>query len=170
MKSGRKNKKIRGFGDIPHLQTALRALAKSKARYLVVGGLAVNLHGLSRGTKDVDLLIPKDKENTEKILRSLEGLIFGLSREISAEEVLSKPFTIIGDTPRVDLLFRAGKLKFEEAYPNRIERTIEGFKVPFVSVDDLLLSKQTGRPQDEREVEEIRKLQKLKRKLQAGTK
>ncbi len=162
MKRGRKTKKIRGIGDIPHIITGLRALAESKARYLLVGGVAANLHGLSRGTKDIDVLIPKDLKNTEKILKGLENLLWGLSKEITAEEVLSKPFTIIGDTPRVDLLLTAGKLKFEEAYPHRLEKTVEGIKIFFVSLEDLIRSKQTSRPQDAIDIKEIKKLKKIR--------
>lgn len=165
MKRGKRGKKIRGIGDIPHILTGLKALATSGAKYLIVGGIAANLHGLSRGTKDIDILIPKEMENTGKILKGLENLLWGLSREITPEEVLSKPFTIIGDTPRVDLLLRAGKLKFDDAYPNRIERVVEGIKLSFVSLEDLIHSKQTGRPQDDLEIREIRKLQKIKSKL-----
>lgn len=142
----------------------LKALAKSGAKYLLVGGVAENLHGLARATKDIDVLIPKDLENTEKILKALEGLLWGISREILPEEVIKKPFTIIGDTPRVDLLLRAGKIKFEEAYPRRQQKVIEGIKVSYVSVDDLIKSKQTGREKDDLIIKEIRKLKRLKGK------
>ncbi|MBI4374565.1 MAG: hypothetical protein HY542_06785 [Deltaproteobacteria bacterium] len=126
--------------------------------------MAANLHGLSRATKDVDVLIPKELENTERILRALENLTWGLSKEISAEEVLSKPFTIIGDLPRVDLLLRAGKIKFDEAYPNRIEKIVEGVKIAFVSIKDLIRSKETGRPRDALEIKELKLLGRISQK------
>ena len=74
---------------------------------------------------------------------------------------MSKPFTIIGDLPRVDLLLNAGKLKFEEAYKNRETATIDNVKIPFVSLDDLIHSKKTGRPHDDFIISEIKKLKKL---------
>lgn len=163
MKRGKKSKKTPGIGELPHILTGLKALSESGAKYLVVGGIAAGLHGLARTTKDIDILIPKDLKNTEKILKSLEKLSWGISREIIAEEVISKPFTIIGDMPRVDLLLRAGKLIFEDAYPNRLSRVIDGMKINYVSIDDLILSKHTGRARDKLEIEEIKKLKKLKR-------
>lgn len=165
MKRGKKGKKIRGIGDIPHIISGLKVLAQSQAKYLIVGGLAANLHGISRLTEDIDVLIPKDYENTQKILKGLEDLLWGLSKEIPVEEVLSKPFTIIGDTPRVDLLLRAGKIKFEDAYPNHLVKIVDGIKIPYLSLDDLVRSKQTDRPQDKLEIQRIKALQKLKKKI-----
>lgn len=161
MKRGQKNKPTLGIDNEPTFFTGFRALAESGGKYLVVGGVAANLHGYSGSTKDIDVLIPKDLANTEKILRGLDNLTFGISREILAEEVIQKPFTIIGDTPRVDLLLTAGKLKFDEAYPNRKVVTIEGIDIPYVSLDDLIKSKQTGRAKDLLFIQEIKKIKKL---------
>ncbi len=164
MKAGRKNKRTHGSSNLlPHerMLEALRLLADSGAEYIIVGGVAANLHGLSRGTKDIDLLIPKDLKNTEKLLEALSGLTYGIAREISAEEVISKPFTIIGDIPRVDLLLCAGKLSYKEASKNKEVRTLNGTKVVFASLEDLIKSKQTGRPNDTITIAEIKKLKKV---------
>jgi hypothetical protein len=143
------------------LLEALKLLANSGADYVIVGGVAANLHGLSRATKDIDILIPKDLENTEKILNALGGLTWGIAREIPAEEVISKPFTIIGDMPRIDILLSAGKLNHKEASKNKEVRVIEGIKVSFASLEDLIRSKQTGRPNDEITIAELKKLKKI---------
>ena len=44
------------------------ALQEQKVRYLVVGGVAVNLHGAERLTMDVDLMIAQDAENLPRFL------------------------------------------------------------------------------------------------------
>lgn len=36
-------------------------------KYLMVGGVAVNLHGFSRMTKDIDIWINDTKENRQKL-------------------------------------------------------------------------------------------------------
>lgn len=41
-------------------------------RYVVVGGVAVNLHGYQRFTKDVDLVIELVADRALKALRALE--------------------------------------------------------------------------------------------------
>src|SRR3989338_838239 len=165
MKRGKKNKKTHGIGKDYYILEGLKLLSQSNAKYLIVGGVASNLHGLSRGTKDIDILIPKDLKNTEKILKALENLTWGLSKEIFPEEVISKPFTIIGDMPRVDLLLQAGKICFNDAYPRREEKKLANLKLPVVSFEDLILSKNTDRPRDLLEIKEMMQMKKLKKKL-----
>ncbi|MDX1387453.1 MAG: hypothetical protein R3257_07680 [bacterium] len=133
-------------------------LNQVRAKYLVVGGLALNLHGVLRATKDIDLLIPRDIKNTDKILTALEGLTFGVSRELSAEEVSQKPITIVGDNPRVDLLTIAHKVKFEEAKKTALSAQIQKIKVPYVDYATLVKTKQTGRTQDKADLELLAKI------------
>lgn len=160
MNPGKKNKKIPGIEDKPSFLRAFEALSKSGAQYLYVGGVAANLHGVARSTKDVDILIPKDLKNSKKILDCLsENLLWGIAKEISPEEVIRKPFTLIGDQPRVDLLLQAGKIRFAEAYPKRKETLIDGIKFPYVCIEDLILSKDTDRLQDKAVVEELKAIQ-----------
>lgn len=158
--SGNGNKKIPGIADSIRLMEGLKIISESGARHVIVGGIACNLHGIARGTKDIDLLIPKDVENADKLLRALEGLAWGMSRELFAEDVIQKPFTIIGDMPRVDLLTAAGRLTFDRAYKNRIVRKIAGMNVCYANLDDLIESKKTGRDRDDLDIRELRLLKK----------
>ena len=130
-----------------------RLLNRRRARYLITGGVAANLHGSVRATKDVDLLIPKDAANTRRVLDALGELPLGLSRELDAEEVASRPFTIIGDMPRVDLLTVACTVTFEKAWPNRVVRRIGGIRVSYLSLADLIRSKRTGRASDQADID-----------------
>ena len=52
----------------------LEGLYKSKVRYLIVGGLSVNLYGVPRITQDIDIVIAMSKENILKITSLLKGL------------------------------------------------------------------------------------------------
>jgi hypothetical protein len=44
-----------------------RALNDHQVRYLLVGGLAMNLHGVPRMTMDVDLILAMDEANLERL-------------------------------------------------------------------------------------------------------
>ena len=135
------------------------ALLNSKrARYLLTGGIAANLHGSVRATKDVDILIPKDVANAERVLSALGALPLGIGRELDAKEVVTRPFTIVGDMPRVDLLTVACALTFDQAWPNRVVRRIDGVRVPYLGLADLIRSKQTGRPSDLADIEVLTSL------------
>lgn len=164
MKSGKKNKKTPSFGENKDLiQSAFIIFAKLKslkAKYVLVGGVACNLHGLPRSTQDIDLLIPRDTENTEKILEALADLPWQQARELIASEVIKKPFTIIGDQPRVDLLTIAGSVRFEAAIVNAIKRKIFNTEIVFADVDTLIASKHTDRTTDKADVEKLKQLKK----------
>lgn len=45
-----------------------RGLQEEGVRYLVVGGLAMNLHGIPRMTADVDLYVDLEKANASRFL------------------------------------------------------------------------------------------------------
>ena len=58
------------------IEQVLSALNASRVRYLVVGGVAVVLHGHLRATADLDLIVQLGTENALDAVRVLEGLGF----------------------------------------------------------------------------------------------
>jgi hypothetical protein len=51
----------------------VRAVAGSGARYAIIGGIAVGLHGNPRATFDLDVLIPASAEDRRAIVAALSG-------------------------------------------------------------------------------------------------
>ena len=125
-----------------------RLLNRGRVRYLLAGGVAANLHGSVRATKDVDILVPKDRRNMTRLLTALAELPYGIASELDADQIADRPITIVGDDPRVDILTIAWSVTFEQAIRNRIVRRIGGVRVPYLALNDLIRSKQTGRPRD----------------------
>ena len=130
-----------------------RLLNRHRVRYLIAGGVAANLHGSVRATKDVDVLVPPDTRNMRRLLDALSALPWGIARELDAAEMAARPITIIGDDPRVDVLTIAWTVPFHRAWPRRQVRRISGTRVPFLSLADLRASKRTGRASDEADLE-----------------
>ena len=64
-----------------------RALQEQKVRYLVVGGVAVNLHGAERMTMDVDLMIAQDVEISLAAVEDLVALKKGTGRAIDLSDI-----------------------------------------------------------------------------------
>lgn len=121
----------------------------------------MQLWGTSRSTRDIDILIDPTLANAEGVLRALSRLPFGVASEIDASELITRPVTMIGDTPNVDVLTRAWNLQWDDAQRELTVFHIEGVPVPTVSIVNLIASKQTGRPQDVADIlvlEEIRRL------------
>jgi hypothetical protein len=143
------------------LLTVCRVLTAAGVRYVVVGGFALALHGAVRATKDVDILIEPTLDNARRTIEALAHLTFGIARELDPAEVIAKPLTIVGDDPRVDLLTLAWSVRYADAAPHRLTVNIEGVEIPFADIDTLIRSKQTGRLQDQADVETLEQLKHL---------
>ena len=57
--------------EVRSVESIVTALNAAQVDYLIVGGLAVNLHGFVRLTRDVDLVLRLSPENATKGLRTL---------------------------------------------------------------------------------------------------
>ena len=133
-------------------------LNEEGARYVVVGAVAMQLWGTSRSTKDIDLLIEPTVANGELVLRALAKTRFGFAREWDAREVTSRPMTVLGDSPRVDLLTVAWSVRYAGAIRRAEVFEVEGVKIPAASIEDLIASKQTGRLQDAADIEVLEEI------------
>ncbi len=131
-------------------------------KYVIVGGFAVALHGVVRATKDIDVLIEPTLKNARRALKALEGLTWGISRELDPADVVAKPITIIGDDPRVDLLTLAWSVRYADAAPKATKVDIDGVEVPFADLDTLIRTKQTDRYQDKADVESLEQVRRVR--------
>ncbi len=60
--------------DFDKFLEVLRALAHEGVDYVLVGAVALGIHGLVRATEDVDLFIRPDGENVERLKRALRSV------------------------------------------------------------------------------------------------
>jgi hypothetical protein len=67
----------------------LHALAAAEARYLLVGGYAVAIHGRPRATKDLDLWVEPTAGNAKRVPRALVD--FGAPLQDLTERDLATP-------------------------------------------------------------------------------
>jgi len=144
------------------LALVCHALNRERARYVLVGARAMQLWGTTRATRDIDILIEPTEANAKRVLRALSGIGFGLAREWLAEEVAHRLFTVIGDSPRVDILTAAVSLRYSKAIKTIRRFEIEGVKIPTASLDDLIASKRTGGLQDAADIEVLEEIRRLR--------
>jgi hypothetical protein len=119
-------------------------------KYLVIGGYAVIRYAEPRYTKDLDLWTKADPENglaVYEALREFGAPLTNLSPEDFAQEGY---FYQMGVPPvRVDILMSVPGLSFNSAWEKRVPVDFDGVIMPFISKEDLIISKRTsGRPQD----------------------
>jgi hypothetical protein len=138
-----------------------RALQEEKVRYLVVGGVAVNLHGIGRLTVDVDLMLALDAGNLGRFVAVARRFPLKPVVPVNLDEFAdaAKVAGWIRDkgmlafalrssdpaTPTVDVLVRP-VVPFDEAWGHRVSRTVEGIEVPIASVEDIMRLKADPNP------------------------
>ena len=144
------------------LATVCSLLNAAGVKYVVVGGFALALHGVVRATKDIDILVEATLDNVRRALEALEALPWGISRELDPAEVVTKPITVIGDDPRVDLLTLAWSVRYADAAPKAQKAELDGVEIPFADIDTLIRTKQTDRFQDKADVENLEQVKRLK--------
>ncbi len=59
---------------IDDLIKVCKELNKEKAKYVLIGGFAINYYGLPRGTEDIDLLVEPSERNILKLKKALSFL------------------------------------------------------------------------------------------------
>lgn len=140
-------------------QAVFRSLSAHEVRYLVVGGVAAIVHGVPRTTFDLDLLIEANEPNARRLLAALEAAGLGSAALTSPEAVIAHEITVIKDRLRIDLLTTIPGIRFEDAWPHREIRAIEGVEYWIISRSDLVIAKRaSGRPKD---LEDAKALQDL---------
>ena len=140
---------------VPQLKDLLdicRALNEAQARYVVIGGFAIILHGYARGTMDLDLLIDPSPANVRKVKSALSKLPDNAAAEVEDTDIEKYVVVRVADEVVVDLMSKAGGVSFEDVAKGIVTRDIEGVRVPYASARDLIRTKDTVRPKDKNDV------------------
>lgn len=154
--------------NVPAPQTIFGALNAHGVAYLVIGGLAVQAHGVARSTLDVDIVV----ERTPANYRRLRDALVALDAVVPAVD--PRTFVELDPTDEVDLArgsviritTRAGTLDvlrdppgadhFDRLVARALRVTVLGVEIPIVALDDLIAMKRaTGRPKDLADIAEL---------------
>jgi hypothetical protein len=145
------------------------AFNEAGIRYIVVGGVAMNLLGYSRFTGYIDILLALDKENLARMARLMESM--GYERRLPVrvdalgdeKKVLSlmKSKHLIAYTfanpekPQFSVDVIVGdSLKFDAYAKHAISVSVWNIAVPVVSIDDLIrMKKRSNRKKDAADVQ-----------------
>lgn len=130
------------------VRTICRALQEAGARYVLIGGFAVILHGGERTTKDIDLLVDPGPENVERLKRALSVLEDGAAGEIDSGDLQKYRVVRVADEVMVDLLAAACAVTWAEANETALRIDLDGTPVVVADADTLIRTKRTIRPSD----------------------
>jgi predicted nucleotidyltransferase len=139
-------------------------LNKHGARYLIVGGHACILHGHVRTTEDVDILVEDSIENFQRVITGLSELEDHAAAELTPQDIAENVVVKIADEVEVDVSRQAWQVRYVDAVATAEAVTIEGVRVPFISLEMLIESKTTYREQDRADLVRLRDLLAMKRR------
>ena len=126
-------------------------------RYVVIGGIAVILHGVPRATFGLDVLIEPTPDNAQRLLEALSDAGLGTASLTSSEEVLANAITIFQDRVRIDVQTTTPGVTFPEAWARRETMNYQGQSLQVLSKEDVIATKlAAGRDVDLQDVRLLR--------------
>jgi predicted nucleotidyltransferase len=140
----------------------LKSLNAHDVDYVIIGATAFPIHGYSRATLDIDILILPTEINAQKTLNALKDFGYDVS-DISLSELLSKKILIRQYILETDLHPFVKGITADEIWKNRVAGKIGETPCYFASLDDLIrMKKAAGRQKDK---EDLKILLRLKEKI-----
>jgi hypothetical protein len=138
----------------------LAALEAAKVDYVVIGGVAVNFHGIVRATEDLDVFVAPDPGNVARLRAALHTIYTDPSiDEIRAEDLCGDypavRYVPPDDGPPMDILTRLGeRFRFADLVSERYD--VDGQPVCVATPATLYrMKKSTVRPVDRSDAERL---------------
>lgn len=142
-------------------------LASSGIRFLVVGGRALEAHGIPRDTHDLDVLVPRSGDDPERLFPLITKRIDAISPRLSPE-ALRLPRKLIAlpspENKEVDILTSIGALDFDLAEKACLRVPVGDVMLPVLGLSELIYSKLVSAAKNEapqakaRDLEDLRSL------------
>lgn len=158
----------------------LREFQKQKVKYVLVGGIAVNLLGSLRNTADMDILVEMSDKNLAKVVRILKrqgyrvkqpvdpmGIADKKTREdwINNKHMKAFNFYKQDELKEVDIIIES-PVSFKEAKKDSVRIKGGDITLSVISIDNLIkMKKNSGRPLDNLDVKELKKIKRLRKKI-----
>ena len=157
----------------------LRVLTDAGVEFVLIGGVAADLHGSARATFDVDVVYSRKRTNLAKVVEALgpynpylRGAPPGLPFQFDLATVRNGlNFTLSTGLGDVDLLGEvAGGGNYEQLLSHSVEIDAFGIRCRCVTLERLIqLKRAAGRPKDLESIAELQLLLETQGKSDPGT-
>jgi hypothetical protein len=157
----------------------LQALTNGGVEFVLIGGVAANLHGSARATFDIDVVYSRSRDSIAKLVKCLTpfkpylrgappGLPFRFDETTVRNGLNFTLNTTLGD---VDVLGEvAGGGNYSQLLPYTVELEAFGIRCKCVTLERLIqLKRAAGRPKDFESLAELQLLLENRRKREQGT-
>lgn len=144
-------------------QEYIELLNKYEVEYMLVGGMAVNIHGYRRSTGDMDLFVNPTLENHQKIklVHQDFGMFMGEMEDIETF-ISNEKFDVFtfGVSPiQIDIMTYCKGIEFDDAQKQIIITEIGSLKIKVISKEYLIKAKRaSNRKRDLVDIEELEKI------------
>jgi predicted nucleotidyltransferase len=143
-------------------------LARHEVEYLIIGGAAVNVHGYSRSTGDLDVWYNPTQENYNRLITAIKE--FGFDTSLLSDIFNDSKAFIRLPLDRFYLECLAiidGKVNFGDAIKRAYLFNLEGTLVKVIGYDDLIQNKlMSRRAKDLEDIKQLERIRELKRKTE----
>jgi hypothetical protein len=150
------------------------SLNQATVRYMVAGGIAVNLYGIERATADLDIVLELEKGNLSRFIKVAQKLSLKPKIPVKLDDFVDpekrkswrmdkgmmvfslydpkNPFFLID-------IFTEMPFDFDEVYRQRKKIKFENIIIPVVPIRELIAMKEkSDRPQDRADVFYLKKI------------
>ncbi|RTZ60507.1 MAG: hypothetical protein DSZ33_02695 [Gammaproteobacteria bacterium] len=151
-----------------------KQLERHNVRYLLVGGLAMNLHGVPRMTMDIDIILLLDDKNLDSFIETAKAMKLTPAIPVALEDILDAgkrkqwideknliAFPLRsedGGAPALDVVL-SHNLDMDTALKNASKKKLGDTTVLVASIDDMIKLKQlAGRKQDLSDIEQLQRI------------
>ena len=128
-------------------------LNEAGVEYALIGGYALALHGLSRLTQDIDVLVDPAPDNSRRWIAALAKLPDSATKALAADpDVFAnrQQYAIrVNDEITIDVLPAAAGHDWSELRGHIMVAEIDGVPVKVLNLEGLLKTKQVPRPKDQ---------------------
>lgn len=144
-----------------------RTLITNKVRFVMIGGVATNLHGYHRTTNDIDLWIEDTILNRKQLRIAFKEYGIGDFLSLETLQFVAGWTTFrLDNSLEIDIMTSVKGLEdfsFDESYQMASFADIFDINVPFLHINQLIESKKAAnRPKDQIDVIELEKIKKLR--------
>jgi hypothetical protein len=117
-------------------------LAEAEVRFIVVGGVAVTLHGYVRLTEDVDILIDSAPDNVAALLQALSHYGEGFARELRVDDFTDEEgaIRVVEEVEQcqIDIFTVMSGLHYADVIHSADRHVVRGHSIPYASKAHLI--------------------------------
>lgn len=151
-----------------YMERIFQALNTHDVRYVLVGGMAVNLHGFDRATGDIDVVISLGTGEVQKFIACIQELGFVPRVPVRLEEFADpekraewctqkhmQVFSVYNPKNPMELLdvLMESPVNFDLLYRDHVPMESQGIAIPVASIPHLIQMKEaSGRERDRMDI------------------